>query len=308
MTGTSSPELNALLTACEAQTEALIDWGIALEARVTALEKPATGGPACGLPGYTLDWEYTFGPGGTIPDIATLKTLFDPGLPWGVINNEWQRYVTDWNPANIVIVGNELHFIATPTRGIGDGLIDSAEIVSKKPYAIPAQGILEFETREAAGLGMWGADWLYALAGGSGQEIDVREIVHNQADEQRDTTKGVFVADHPSKSPMTESPGSQLDQWGKWVANGQNGRPNFDFATSFHTLAVQFDGDAKTRWMDKIALVTRTWKWTDPAPAIIVDLACGNTPPPDFPGQPNAASFQNGANVMALRAIRSWKK
>lgn len=38
MSGTSSPELNALLTASEAQTAALIEWGIALEARVTALE------------------------------------------------------------------------------------------------------------------------------------------------------------------------------------------------------------------------------------------------------------------------------
>lgn len=303
MTGTSSPELNALLTASEAQTAALIDWGIALEARVTALEKPTTGGPACGLPGYTLDWEWTFGPGGKYPTIDSMKADFDSSLPWGRINGEFQRY-TDWNPANIAIVGNELHFIATPTRGIGFDQIDSAEIVSHLRYAPPHTGaaaILEFEVKTPAGLGMWPAAWNYDVPGETSDEIDYFEIVYNQADGQRDTTHGVFVIDHVGSGQVpVVAPGSLLDQWQKWVAP-------FDFAQGFHTLATQYNGDAKTRWCDKTALVTRTWKWASDPPAIIVNLAVGSSTL-DWPGVPVQASFQNGANVMALRAIRSWKK
>lgn len=301
MTGPSQEFAN-LAAASAAYSAAEIAWALSVENRLAGTP-PVTGGPACGLPGYTLDWEWTFGDGGTIPDIATLQTLCNPGLPWGRINGEFQRYVTDWNPANIEIAGDELRITAMPTRGIGYDQIDSAEIVSKKGYDLPVAGILEWEFKAPAGLGMWPAGWLYAVPPANSDEIDGFEIVYNQADGQRDTTHGVFVNDHvgSGQAPVV-APGSLLDQWGKWVAP-------FDFAQGFHTLAVQFDGDTKTRWCDKTSLVTRTWKWTSPPPAIIVNLACGATnPPTDFPGQPNAASFQNGANILAVRAVRAWKK
>jgi hypothetical protein len=265
--------------------------------------QPSTSGsPVCGLSGYKLTLEHTFGPGGTIPDIATLKTLYDPGFPWGRINGELQRY-TNFADANIQIVGNELRLIATPTRGMGFDQIDSAEIVSKTPWQIPGQGIIEFTYKAPSGLGMFPANWLYPVTPTDACEIDVSENVFNNPDGSRDTMKKVFVNDHPGSDPVVEKPGSLLDKWGSFT-------PGFDFSQGFHTAACQFDGNDKIRWVDQTKVVTRTWRWTSGnQPRIVVDLACGSdNSVTDWPGQPNAASFKNGANVMALTAIRCWSK
>jgi len=185
-----------------------------LEAALAALQPPKVSAmPACGVSGYVIDKDWSFGAGKAIPDIATLKTLFDPGLPWGVINNEWQRY-TAFAPANCIITADELQLIATPTRGDGDGMIDSAEIVSKLPWdRLSGKGIVEFCCKMPAGLGMWPAGWLYPVPSTNANEIDVFEVVFNKADGTRDTTKAYFCNDNPAGQPLAE-PVNNCDQWG----------------------------------------------------------------------------------------------
>jgi hypothetical protein len=263
---------------------------------------PAQIVPACGLTGYSLDFDWTFGPNGKFRDVAALRQMFESAFPWGRINGEFQRY-TDFDPKNVHIIDDELHIVATATRGIGFDQIDSGMLISKAPWEIPAQGIVEWCYRPPKGLGMFPAGWLYPVLPTDASEIDGFEHTNNSPDGSRDTTKKIFVNDHfGSADTKVVETGSKLAGWGAYI-------PGFDFADDFHTAAVQFDGDAKTRWVDKTAVITRTWKWTGPAPRVVVNLACGADPKVnDWPGQPNQQSFAEGANVLRVKSIRGWRK
>ena len=263
---------------------------------------PVAAAPACGAEGYTLQNNWTFGISNELTDISSVQIAFDSCLPWGRTNGELQIY-TPFSPATHQIVGDELRLVAVAARGMGEGQIDSGQIVSKATWKPPMGGsaILEFCVKVPSGAGMWPSGWLYAVPTAHRNEIDVFEFVNNCTADHHDTTEGIYVYDHSGAiGRQTTALGSLIDDDGKW-------RAPFDFAADFHTIAVEWAGNTVVRWVDGVKVATRFWTWADADPRIILNLACGSVTE-EWPGLPNAYSFENGANVLACRYIRTWVK
>lgn len=232
---------------------------------------PSGSGPASGLTGWVIDREYTFGPSGTIQTIAQLQALFGYTLPFGTVNQEWQAY-TNFNPANIAIVGNELHLIATNTRGIGVGLIDSAEIVSNLPITAGGPTIIEWNLKAADGVGTASGGWLYPAALPDGtqgptnqSEVDGVLIV----DSATDTTTGVYL------QPAVGGGGAVTTQTGSLLDANNRYAPGADFGAGFHTFGVHWDGTLEEHWVDTVRVVSRNRTWTSGNPRLVMSLVCG---------------------------------
>jgi hypothetical protein len=258
--------------------------------------------PACGVTGYELALEYTFGAAGNIRTIRDLERHFVHDMPWGRINRELQSYAP-FNARNFVFERDALALTAVhdgSTIFDAFGHITSAMLVSRTTVGLPC--IVEFVARLPAGDGCWPALWLYDCHSGKhdASEIDVMESQGNPA--KSIDRSMVFQFDHgPGVGELLRNPGN-VRRWGDWRPDGPP--PAGDLAKRRAAYAVHWLPDRFVKYVDGREGLTRAFRWTGPArPNLLVNLAVG-AESADWTGPVSAATFRDGGAAFRLYAIR----
>lgn len=279
----------------------------ALAASTVPASPSSARAPSCGLTGWTLDVEYSFGTAGNVRNIADLHNLFTFDAPWGRINGELQTF-QPFNVRNHVFESDNLTLVAIPD---GSGLyteyghIKSGAVITKLTCSPPC--IVEFVAKLPAGRGVWPSLWLYDYHSrhNDSSEIDVLESQFNAPVGYRDDRSWVFQNDHgPGLGNTISNPG-KLDKWGRWQPYG--GMPGGDMSARWAAYSVCWRMDRVTKFVDNREAVTRAFTWTGPAmPNIIVYNSVGSDKL-DWPGPVQPDTFTGDNAKLRVKAIRVFK-
>jgi beta-glucanase (GH16 family) len=278
-----------------------------LAASTVAPSPPLGRAPSCGLTGWTLAVEYSFGTAGNVRDVTELRNLFTSDAPWGRINGELQTF-QPFNPRNHVFERDHLALVAIPD---GSGLysqyghITSGAVVTKLTCSAPC--IVEFMAKLPAGRGVWPSLWLYDCHSrhNDSSEIDVMESQFNAPPGQRDDRSWVFQNDHgPGLGNTISNPGN-LDEWGRWQPYGAI--PGGDMSARWAAYSVCWRTDRVAKYVDNREAVTRAFTWTGPAePNIIVYNSVGSDSS-NWPGPVQPDTFTGDNAKFRIKAIRIFK-
>lgn len=260
--------------------------------------------PICGVSGYKLAIEYTFGIGGKVKSIADLRALFNHDAPWGRINGELQSF-QPFNTQNYVF---EVDCLTLTGIADGSGIytwghITSGALVTKATCFAPC--IVEIVARVPAGRGVWPSLYLYDDHSGhhDSSEIDIMESQFNAPIGQRDDRSFVFQFDHGPGLNVTLF--SRMDQWGRWQPYGP--MPGGDMSARWAAYSALWLSDRITKYVDDRVGVTRMFKWTGPAePNIIIYNSIGSDRI-DWPGPVSTETFVSDNAKFRIKSIRVFK-
>lgn len=261
--------------------------------------------PSCGVTGYELALDYTFGTKGNVRTIADLERLFMPDAPWGRINEELQQY-PPFNPINHVFEKDCLALTGVhdgSTNYTEFGHITSGALISKATCMAPC--IVEFTVKLPAGRGVWPAVWLYDNHSGKhdASELDVMESQNNPL--LKIDRSMIFQFDHgPGVGETLSDPGG-FGKDGFWRPYGA--MPGGDMSKRFAAYSVLWLLDRVTKYVDHKEGITRAFRWTGPAePNLLVYNSIGSAKL-DWPGPLSPKTFARDNAVFRLRSIRVFK-
>lgn len=261
--------------------------------------------PICGVSGYELALEYTFGTSGNVKSIADLQALFTRDAPWGRINGELQSF-QPFNTQNHVFEADCLALTGTADgSGIYNswGHITSGALLTKATCFAPC--IVEIIAKLPAGRGVWPSLYLYDDHSGhhDSSEIDIMESQFNAPIGQRDDRSFVFQFDHGPGVGATLS--SSMDRWGRWQPYGP--MPGGDMSVRWAAYSALWLPDRVSKYVDDKPGVTRLYKWTGPAePNIIIYNSIGSDQI-DWPGPVSADTFTGDNAKYRIKSIRVFK-
>ncbi|MEK7768038.1 MAG: family 16 glycosylhydrolase, partial [bacterium] len=261
--------------------------------------------PACGVTGYELAIDYTFGTEGNVRNLADLDRLFTHDAPWGRINEELETF-PPFNARNHVFEKDCLALTGLhdgSTNYTEYGHITSGALVSRSTCGAPC--IVEWIVKQPAGRGVWPAVWLYDTHSGrhDSSEIDVLESQNNPL-HHLDRSM-VFQYDHgPGAGDVLEDPGG-LGKDGFWRPYGP--MPQGDLSARYAAYSVLWLPDRTTRFVDDKRGITRAFRWTGPAPANILVYQSIGSAKLDWPGPVLPQTFTGDNAVFRIRSIRVFK-
>ena len=261
--------------------------------------------PVCGVSGYTLALQFTFGTSGKVKSIADLEALFMHD-PLGAALME------SCNPSSRSMCNNHVFEAdSLALTGIADGSgvynawghITSGALLTKATCFAPC--IVEIIARLPAGRGVWPSLYLYDEHSGhhDSSEIDIMESQFNAPIGIRDDRSCIFQFDHGPGVGATVS--SSMNRWGRWQPYGPI--PDGDMSARWAAYSVLWLPDRVSKYVDNKLGATRMFKWTGPGePNIIIYNSIGSDQS-DWPGPVSADTFLGDHAKFRIKSIRVFK-
>lgn len=269
---------------------------------------PLTGQPVCGVTGYTLNTEYTFGTNGSVKNLSDLTALFTHDAPWGRINGELQSF-QPFNSVNHVFEADCLALtgLHDGTKNYTDyGHITSGAMITRATFKAPC--VIEVICKLPAGRAVWPSIWCYTARTGQNDdsEIDIMESQFNAPVGQRDDRSGVYQNDRGVNCGVSQisNPGG-LDQWGRWRPYGP--MPGGDMSARYAAYSAHWQTDRVTKYVDNKPGVVRLFRWGNATePNLLVYNSIGSSQI-DWPGPVLPETFTGDNAKFRVKAIRVFK-
>ena len=255
------------------------------------------------IPRSSVSADYSFGAGRTVPDLATVKTFFDPHYPNGDVtltgNSECEIYDVTWG--HHVLEAKSIALVAEAVRPIvGTSAFSTADLGAIKSAMLSTKSTFNggyFEVRAkvppAASKGAWPAAWITVGVQADPAhpdwwppEVDLFEIANNSgdainADGNAWPTFGVISAGPVWQANVVSS---KVNQWNGYAAG-------VDLGLDFHVFGLEWIkdssgknlGDRFRRYLDGVLVhdMVQRWCYADNTPAaaahFYLDLAYGGT-------------------------------